>query len=544
MKRTYAWLPIVFAAVLLGGCAAEGSADSAGLSANSSGGGGGGGNPAPGGDFGSAADAGSAAADAGLPPEQEEEAFDLRPPRASRTFVFIANTTLNTVVRVDSITLAVTPIEVCLEPTVVQTLPELDRAVALCRGDSQLAVVDAEGGDDDVRFTWLAEHSNRVVLSPTGQYALAWYDDSAAEIIDNPGNPHDLTLVDLGERGDEPQSYLLSVGFGIRSIQFDGDGTTAFVTTEDGLNIVRLAEIDRDQFIPLQTLGDDPLARAADREVLVTEDGHLAFVRTSTYSGLRVLDIDNEVLRDIPLPAVPTDLDLFADGRQGVAVLRDIGAVALLPLPEAVDDPDSIELIDVEGELVGLGQLHEASSELLLYSTVTQSDRLTILNLETSGYETFALRKPIQGVRIAPSGSRAIIFHDEAPGVPVPGEPINDFVAKSAGYTLFDLSSGAFRLVQSETTPDDVVFTAAGDQAYVMLEDSAADVRAVQRVQFGSFRADTIELARPPEAIGVVPATQRIFVSQLADTGRITFIDTETGRQQHVTAYQLNRRIE
>ena len=40
------------------------------------------------------------------------------------------------------------------------------------------------------------------------------------------------------------------------------------------------------------------------------------------------------------------------------------------------------------------------------------------------------------------------------------------------------------------------------------------------------------------------PATGRVYISQLADTGRITFIDTETGVQRHVTAYQLNRRIE
>jgi len=88
------------------------------------------------------------------------------------------------------------------------------------------------------------------------------------------------------------------------------------------------------------------------------------------------------------------------------------------------------------------------------------------------------------------------------------------------------------------------VFTEDGSQAFVMLEDAARDVAAVQQLNFTSFRQETVDLARPPEAIGVVPATGRIFVSQLSETGRITFIDAETGRQQHVTAFQLNRRIE
>jgi hypothetical protein len=47
-----------------------------------------------------------------------------------------------------------------------------------------------------------------------------------------------------------------------------------------------------------------------------------------------------------------------------------------------------------------------------------------------------------------------------------------------------------------------------------------------------------------PEAIGVVPGTNQIFVSQRAETGRITFIDAETGDVQHVSAFQLNAYID
>ena len=45
---------------------------------------------------------------------------------------------------------------------------------------------------------------------------------------------------------------------------------------------------------------------------------------------------------------------------------------------------------------------------------------------------------------------------------------------------LFDLTTGTVRLVLSPTDPDDLVFTEEGDQAFVMLEDEALDVQAVQ----------------------------------------------------------------
>lgn len=479
------------------------------------------------------------------PPEEEEDPLDLQAPRASQSFVFVANTTLNTVVRIDSVTLEVKPIEVCIEPTLVRTLPTMDRAVALCQGDDQIAVVDVAGDDDAVRMSWIAQSSNSMILSPLGDYALVWFDEGAVEDIRRaPGNPHDLTLVRLGEDGETAESYLLSVGFGIRAIQFDNQGETAFVTTDDGLSIIDMDSIDRDQFVQVLSLGDDPLERAADREVIVTGSGELAFVRSSDFSGLRVLDVEEETLSDIDLPGVPTDLDLFSDGESGIAVMRDIQSVAILQLPDALEDDSAIEIINLPDTTIGLAQLHESTNEVLLYSTVTDSDRLTVLQLEDGGHQTFALRKPIVAVRQAPNGGRALVFHSSEPGAPVPGEPVDSFIAKSEGYSLFDIGSGSARLVLSPTEADDVVFTETGEQAFIMLDDRSMDIRALQWVNFATFRTEMLELAKPPESIGVVPATGRIFVSQLADTGRITFIDTETGSQQHVTAYQLNRRIE
>ncbi|MBN1946075.1 MAG: hypothetical protein JW797_10385 [Bradymonadales bacterium] len=475
---------------------------------------------------------------------ESEERYQFQAPRASRSYVFITNTTLNTVVKIDSVSLAVTPIEVCYDPTEVRALPVNDRAVVLCRGDDLAAVIEAGPTSDEVSTTWVAQDANQIILSPLGDYALAWYDEQLARPGERPGNPHDLTLIRLGEVGDTPRSYLLSVGFAIRSIQFDAAGETAFVTTDDGLNVVDLSAIRRDQFLPLLSLGDDPLARAADREVLVTDDGRLAFVRSEQFAGVRVLEIESGRLTDVALPAVPTDLDLSSGGQLAVAVLREISTVAVLPLPDALTDPDQILLFPVVSEVIGLAQLLGGGTQAMLYSTAYPSSHVTVMDLEDGEYQTYEMRKTVDGVIVSPTEDRAIVMHEAEPGQPVPGEPVSDYIAKSDGYSLFDLTYRVIRLVTSDTEPDDVVFTEDGSMAFVMLADAASGVKQVQWVQFSSMRVDTLELMRLPEAIGVVPASGRVFVSQLADTGRITFIDTATGQQHHVTAYQLNRRTE
>jgi DNA-binding beta-propeller fold protein YncE len=477
-------------------------------------------------------------------PPEEEETFLLAPPAASLNYVYVANTSLNTIARIDSLSLEIVTIDVCLSPTRVAALADRDRAVVLCAADHQLARIDSEPAEDVVAYASVAEHANRVTLSPDGDFALVWYDERLAEPQETPGNPHDLTLVALAQTGDAPVSYRLSVGFAIQSIQFDADSRAAFVTTQDGLSVVPLREIHQDQFLPVLSLGDDPLIDVADREVVVTDDGALAFVRSSQLAGLRVLDLETETLSEIALPAVPTDLDLFPGGDLAIAVLRETSQVAVLPLPGAIDDPGLVTLYDIPDETIGQAQVSGEVTEVLLFSSALPSQHLTVLDVESGDYRTYPLRKEVAGVVMAPTGDRAVIVHRAAPGEPVAGEPTADFIAKSQGYTVFDVQTRFVRLVLSDTEPDQVVFSEDGGQAFVRLEDAERDVRAVQWIHFDSLRIDTLEMSRPPLAMGIVPGTGRVWVSQEAPTGRITFIDTATGEQEHVTAYQLNRRVE
>ena len=47
----------------------------------------------------------------------------------------------------------------------------------------------------------------------------------------------------------------------------------------------------------------------------------------------------------------------------------------------------------------------------------------------------------------------------------------------------------------------------------------------------------------PPEAIGLLPDTAKIYVSQRHPLGRVTFIDVATSQVQTLTGFDLNSQI-
>ena len=73
----------------------------------------------------------------------------------------------------------------------------------------------------------------------------------------------------------------------------------------------------------------------------------------------------------------------------------------------------------------------------------------------------------------------------------------------------------------------------------VLLRDDATGVRRVDLVDLRSFIVDGLGLGSPPEGAGYVEATDKIFVSQEHPTGRITFLDRDSGVET-VTGFRLN----
>jgi hypothetical protein len=502
--------------------------------------------PRPGGfDAGNSVDAGgdtgggAGGRDSGSEPEEEAD-FRLQPPAASRSYVYVANTTLNAVARIDSLTLQIRTIEVGFEPTIVRTTPAGDRAIVLNEGSHDVSIV-AEGGGvvDTVPVT---PGANSLVLSPRGDYAVAWYDDRIAQRGDEAGSLSDASVV----RIEGGEVFNLVVGVHIRDVVFDEGGETAFFVTDDGVAVVALAALDGDRFVPPVRVSDDVDAAldARDREVSIVATGEAAFalVRLSTSTEVTLVDLDAGSLHPLELGAVPTDLDVAEDGASALLVLRERSEVVRLAIPGAFTGDDEPERFAVGEEAVGLAQAIPGTSLLALYSTVDENDHLTLLDLGDGSFETYALRKGVESLRVSPDATRLLVIHTKRPGQAVPGT--DTFLERSWAYTVFNLESRTSRLVITETRPGDLAFSADGTSAFLLLADEAQGIRAVEWANLVTGRDETIELRRLPQSIGVIPATGRIYVSEEHEVGRMGFIDPETGDLREVTGYHLNSRTE
>ena len=497
---------------------------------------------------------GSAGADASESPDdepfipEEEDDFRLQPPAASRTFVFVANTDLNSVARIDSLTLQITTMDVGLEPTLVRTNTLGDTAVVLNEGSDDVSIIYADRSDLVVQVD-VIPGANELVLAPMGDYAVAYYDDNQAELGDDSGSLSDATLVRL----DDAQAFNLVVGLHIREVEFDAAGERAFFITDDGVAIVEMDTVSGDLLVPpvrvtLDVVGE---ADAIDREVEVTADGDYGLVRVSTQSVLRLVNFETGKIDELDLGAIPTDLDLLPGGNEVVTVMRRThllteepatSEVVVIPLPGGFTDVDTLVRFDLGEEVVGLAQFIPQSNELALYSTLNENDHLTLLNLDTGISNTFALRKGIEAVKVSPDGRRLLVMHTKLPGEPIAGTPA--YLGQSHAYTVFNLDNDSARLIVTETRPGDFVFANDDTNVFILLSDVARDVRAVEWTNLTSGRDTTIPLRRFPQSIGVIPATNRIYVAQEHEVGRMAFIDTETGEVREVTGYHLNSRTE
>ena len=479
---------------------------------------------------------------------EEEDDFRLQPPAASRTFVFVANTDLNSVARIDSITLQITTLDVGLEPTLVRTNTMGDTAVVLNEGSDDVSIIYADR-DDLVVQVDVTPGANELLLSPNGDYAIAFYDDKQAELGDDPGSLSDATLVRL----HDATAYNLVVGLHIREVEFDDAGQRAFFVTDDGVAIVEMDTVSADLFVPpiRVTLDVVSEAGAVDREVEVTADGDYGLVRVSTQSVLRLVNLETGKIDELDLGAIPTDLDLLPDGDEVVTVLRRTSTiteepssseVVIIPLPDGFSDSDTLRHYNLGEEVIGLAQYIPQSRQMALYSTLNENDHLTLLDLDSGISNTFALRKGIECVNVSPDGRRLLVMHTKLPGEPIAGTP--EYLGQSYAYTVFNLDNDSARLIITETLPGDFVFANDDTNVFILLSDVSRDVRAVEWTNLVSGRDTTVPLRRFPQSIGVIPATNRIYVAQEHEVGRMAFIDTETGEVREVTGYHLNSRTE
>ena len=487
----------------------------------------------------------SGAADAGvdpLPQEQEQSLAAFTVPAAGREHVWVASPETDTLVRIHGATLAIDAIEVGDEPTEVRTRAGDDAVVVLNHGSDELALVRAP---DDVEFHLLPGHFNALSLDPSGVYALCWFDLARVRAGEDIASLQDIAVVNL----DDGAVHSVTVGFRPRRIVFTADGATALVVTEDGISVIRPADLGVANLAPTIPVASGVFGQEG-REVAVTPDGAYAVSRGPDEAGITVVNLAEGVPRFVPLDAQPTDLDLLPDGRTALVMLRGAQRLALVPVETAVEAPETIRFIDFDGHVLGSAAVAPAGQFAVLYTTVAPEDarpQVALLELESEAIVHRPLHKGVAGVDVAPDGQTAFVLHTKEAGEPDPSEGEARFLARSYGYTLLDLRTVNAKLQTTPANPSGLVFAPDRGEAFLVLRSE--QVAAVQRVNLASLAVQTWTLGTPPEVVGVLPAVDRAFVTQTHPEGRISFIhlgdqEADGGRLETVSGYALNGRIQ
>jgi hypothetical protein len=503
-------------------------------------------------------------------PEQEE--FIVQELATTSRYVFAPNGAAgsDTVARVDGLNFGVVPIRVAAGPTVVRAAEVAGVgavAYVLCEQASVIAIIRADlsapgpGGQRLVHLMPIPREINALSLSPDGRHLLGYMDPTRPL---PPGTSvaslQTMALIRLGDTAEQDQVIRLSVTRQIRSITWSADGQQAFVLGREGVNRLHMPSIQAEAFIPplpIALLGD--VFPPTDVELLVAPDASALILRSSQSASLALLKLNAPGMtpaigaaRTVELPGIPTDIDLLSDGRL-IATVRDARKVALIDLMQTFATPADMPapaptLIDAEQVRPGLAQVLPGEQRVLLYSTLESLPTLGVLTLtQPPTLDTIPLRNQIRALTVSPDGASVVVLHRPQLLQDAPSSSPQDVFQRGEGLTLLDIASGYGRPVPLASKPEEVVMVNREGKPsllYAMVVDPAGRVNksGVVRMDLSTYRADFIALPRLPRKIGYVAG--KVFISQDAEQGRITFLDVDTGAQRTVSGYELNARID
>jgi hypothetical protein len=557
----------------------------------------------PGGDFdGSAGSFGNGANTGGntssgtpmLPPEQEE-AQSYRAPVVSGRWVWTANPDTGKVAIVDAKTFSVRLADAGVGPTFLTALPtdaNTSKALVINVGskDATLLRANETGAVKAIGPIPLQASANAWTVSKTGKFALAWTDSSAL-MADPTENFQDLSVVDL--RGGEPKATRLVVGLVPSRVFIDDAEKQAYVVARSGISVIDLVAKAGPRVLREEAVSADPLhENVSSRDVSVMPDGSYAFVRHEGSPVITLVELATGLLSSVTLPGPVTDLDLVADAKSALAVVRgeatppandgqagaggdrgedvalagagaggESGALdaagasgsggsggsggapslrstlVILPIPGIFSAPTSFASVSI-AEQFGLVNIAPEGTAALLYTNAVASNHLTILETAPGAtfleHRTVDVRGVVRDVYPSPDGAYAIASLNarDAGGKP--------------GFAAIPITSATPVRVQTTDGPVFAVAQSAGDtpRAVVTISDGTANFFAYV-VRMPELVIDSVKLPSPPlpGATGLVPEAGVAYIAQAHPQGRITFINLETGVPRTITGFEIAAKV-
>jgi hypothetical protein len=474
-----------------------------------------------------------------IPPPEMEERRSFETPRAGARYVYVANPKRDTVAVIDSTNLTIRTVQAGDTPTYLQTVSGKDVALVINVGSHDVTILRTEAATTRTSTVPVVPGVNALSVAPDGRHVVAWYDspDRPGSAGGPPGSFQDVSVITLG---DKDEAVNLTVGFRPSDVAFAADGSAGFVITEDGVSVLRFADLHGPALAPLVPVGD-----AADtaQDVSVTPDGRYALSRKEGATQIRIVDLATRAATTVDLLSAVTDLDLSPGGDFALAVLREAGTVVRLEIPAGFSDASRRRSFPAEGG-VGSAAITPDGKTAILYTTATPLERLILLDLVTQTTRPVRLKKGVRAVAVSPDSRTALVVHTKEDGDPRdPSVDVEGSIDRSYGYSVVDLTSAFAKLQLTPAPVGDLAITPDATRAFVLLRDDAASVRVAQRIALASFIVDDFPLGSPPLAIAALPDSKRMFVSQVHPEGRISFIHWETGAVESVTGFELNGRI-
>ncbi len=467
--------------------------------------------------------------DLGELPEEEEDLTAFRAPVATGDYLWFANPESSRVALISAVTLEVQLLTAGFQPTYVASVPRP-------AGEHSALVLNV--GSEDA--TWFRvkdavveqstfethAHANRITVSATGKWAVVWSAEGSEE-LDPTDGLQDITLVRLN--GTEVATYRLTVGYRPSQVAFDADEKRAIVVSEPGISILDLeaATPESSSFIDLSA-GDG-------RDVSLTPSGDLALVRRTGEPSIDVVSLDGSGVTSVTLSGPVTDLDLSADGKRAVAVVREKRELSVLALPDIVTSPTTFDTVKVDDELFGSAALTADGKTAALYTTAVESDRVIVVDL-AAGDDYLASRvvevkAPVTTVSTTPDGEHAVALLGAVPGSDNPGS-----------FAVIPLRAPRFPRVVGTLAP--VSEVAIGSE-YALLTTSnvATEAFEVHLVRMPSLSVDAVRLSSPPLSAGILAERALGYVAQSHPEGRVSILDFENSGARTLTGFELAAKV-
>jgi hypothetical protein len=205
--------------------------------------------------------------------------------------------------------------------------------------------------------------------------------------------------------------------------------------------------------------------------------------------------------------------------------------VAVLSVADVLGDAkhfDSVRLSD----LVGSVAVSSDGTRAVLYTTVTDLDRVTVLNTDPKDAQeylasrTVGVRAPVDAVFIAPDTTHALLALRAGAGATIGG-----------AFGIVPLLAPLGAKIQPTDAPiTGVAFAAPASTSAIL---TSALGKTAYLVHFPALRVDPVPLPSLPLSSGIVPAENVGYVAQKHPEGRISLINLETAEPRTLTGFEL-----